>query len=238
MSLLLSIVPITVVLLMIAGAIFAFKPRKKKNNVGAKKIQWMLSGYLVLLVIATLLAITLLPAKYTAGEILSKREISEIEKAQSDMTDSINKGKFNEDDYKKAFVKKKSWSIPYSGAILNVSLSDEENFYSMVVVEQKNSNDGKIDAVYYMGRSIVDGIDITNKGKKPTFKVEDSRLIVGNPEVKEIKMAKFSTGFAFDQFSGKPGLFSLGHNSTHGLSVIHLKVPKGLEIKGFYTSVN
>ena len=236
MSLLLAIVPIIVVVLLLSGVLFAFKPKKKKPAMGVKKTKWIVGIYAVILIIATLLSFILPVDRNTAGKGLSKSDVDKIQKVQDSIYGSISNGRFKEQEFKSALIKKKSWSFPFDEKTLTFSKGDSDNFSPSILVEKTNNNE--IQAVYYVGKAIVDGIDVTDEISSPTINLNHSTLIFGNPDAKEVKLAKFSTAFSFDQFSGKPTIFNHESYGIFGIDILYLKVPKDVQITGDYQPVN
>ncbi|MDR7074364.1 hypothetical protein [Fictibacillus barbaricus] len=236
MSLLLAIVPIIVVVLLLSGILFAFKPKKKKPVMGVKKTKWIVGSYAVILIIATVLSFLLPIDRNTAGKSLSKSEVDKIQKVQDSIYGSISNGRFKEQEFKGALIKKKSWSFPFNEKALTFSLRNPDNFSPSILVEKTNARE--IQGIYYVGKAIVDGIDVTDKISSPTIHLNHSSLIIGNPDAKEVKFAKFSTAFSFDQFSGKPTVFNHESYGIFGIDILYLKVPKNVQITGDYHPVN
>jgi hypothetical protein len=234
-----SVLPLLIVIVLISGVVFVFKSKKKtKSYMGSKKIKWLLGIYVIILFIAGLLSFIVLPGKLNIREQLSEDEIHKYQQAQDRVYESINNGRFSADDYKDVLMKKNTYSFQYDQEELKVSFMNEEQVGATVLVEQKKNDDGKLEAVYYTGRFIIDGVDISQLVTAPSIQLEENSLKVGSINMEEIKMAKLSAGLPFNQFSRDARSFSDGHYSYGEAAVLYLKVPKGVMVSGFYMSVN
>jgi uncharacterized protein (UPF0333 family) len=233
---LISLLPILIVILLAAGiGTYAFKSNKKRHR-NHKKMKWVVGGYFIIILVATVVPFNFFLAENTESRVFSKDEMSQQEAAENKIIDSAINGKLPK--LEGVYTEKESWSFSFNGKDIKISNKDQQDYYATVFVISKPEDDGIIEAAHYMGKMIVDGVDFTEEKGSPDIEVEESALRIKAPEHVEVKFTKFSEGFVFDQFTGRQSMFSRSYFSVQGNEFILLKVPKSLRVSGDFNYVN
>jgi hypothetical protein len=224
-----SFLPILIVFIIVAFGIGIMRSNTKVS-LGTKKIRWILGGYTIILVIATVISLSILPDHKNDQKVATAAEMTKIEDAQTKAIDNLYSG--NVVDLDQVFSQKKKWSFPFNKKSLDIVLKEGETGIMSVFAERKNANDGEIEASYYVGKSYIDGVDFTDKVHSPELVLNGQQLTVNNPALVTVSFSRFSPGFAYSQFS-KGGHFSQeNRSSVIGRDFILLKVPNDIEING------
>ncbi|ANC75622.1 hypothetical protein ABE65_001690 [Fictibacillus phosphorivorans] len=231
---------INIALLFVIFVIFAFGigiiKSSTRVNLGTRKIRWILGGYTIILAIATVISLSVLPSYKNDQKVATAAEMNKIENAQNRAVNNLYSG--NLDDLDQAFSEKKKWSFPFNEKSLDIVLTEGETGIMSVFAERKNTNDGEIEASYFVGKSYIDGVDFTNELHPPELLLNGQQLTVNNPTLVTVSFSRFSPGFAYSQFS-KGGHFSQeNRSSVIGRDFILLKVPNEIEIKGDINWIN
>jgi hypothetical protein len=233
---LISLLPILIVILLVAGiGTYAFKSNKKRHR-NPKKMKWVVGGYFILTLVAAVLSYTVFPAEKTESKVISKEKTIQHDEAQSKIINSAINGRLP--DLDGVFTEKESWNFSFSGKDLKVSNEGVQDYYANVFVISKPKDDGVIEATHYMGKIIIDGVDFTKRKGSPHINVNESTLRIKAPEHVDVNFTRFSEGFAFDQFTGRQSMFSRSYFSVHGNDFILLKVPKSVKVNGDFNYVN
>ncbi|MGA4721463.1 hypothetical protein [Fictibacillus nanhaiensis] len=230
-----SFLPILIVFIIVAFGIGIMRSNTKVS-LGTKKIRWILSGYTIILAIATVISLFILPNHKNDEKIATADEMNKIENAQNRAVNNLYSG--NLDDLDKAFSEKKKWSFSFDKKSLDIVLTEGETGIMSVFAERKSENDGEIEATYHVGKSYIDGVDFTDKVNSPELLLNGQQLTVNNPALVTVSFSRFSPGFAYSQFS-KGGHFSQeNRSSVIGRDFILLKVPNDIEINGDISWIN
>jgi hypothetical protein len=110
-----------------------------------------------------------------------------------------------------AFVLKR-WEFPFSGNLLNVELSEND----LVIVERKESADGRIEAVNYATKTVVELIDFSEMMMPYRLTLGGNVLKVMAPQPLKIEMWAFSKEFAVRQILGESGASESDADSVPG----------------------
>ncbi|CAH2715801.1 hypothetical protein BACCIP111895_02985 [Neobacillus rhizosphaerae] len=226
-----GMIPLLIIVIIVIG-ILVFSTRTRNKMVHKKgkfsysqRVYWLLSGYVVILLICLILN-AVQPVKIMDG--LKKVNTADLERESLNLYDAAVEGSINQEGSK--FLRKK-WNFNYQGQQLNLAVIQDENIDAMVVVEKKNNNDGKIEAEFYQTRSSYNGMDITELANLPGMELAGDQLTLLNPKRSEIKFSQFGNTFNIKQFTGEPSLFSEHHSEfSGGQRIIYLRIPKDLEL--------
>ncbi|XXM73018.1 hypothetical protein ACQ0QQ_03720 [Lysinibacillus sphaericus] len=229
MNMLWMFLPILIILLMTAGvAVFLGKMVRK----GPKTTRWIVGGYTLILLAAAIISFSMTPENVQESSPASAKEIKRVDRGQMDVMDAAHSGRLI--DLEGLFTSKKSWTFPYDGEKLKIEYSnDEEGSGVMVFVQQKETEDGIMEAVYYTGNAFVDGMDMTEEKLPAGLELQGGVLTVREPGLSHVNITMFSPGFPYQQFSdSKTGLFADHHGMGFGQDFILLKVPQSVKVEG------
>ncbi|MDF2858836.1 MAG: hypothetical protein K0Q87_4687 [Neobacillus sp.] len=222
-----SIVPLLIIIIPIIA--IAVKNMKRTGNKSGKfiysmRVRWVVSGYIILLLISMGVE-AILPVQAENEENIV--DFKELDLESIDLYSAAIEGRIAEED--RSYIRKE-WNLNYEGDTLTVASQNDEYLETQIVVERKKDNDGKIEAVYYSTRSMVNNMDFTERIKPPGLKLADEILMVSNPIKVKLKYIQFQNVFPIKQFSGEDTFFE-GHNTSyHGQSILYLRIPNNLEL--------
>lgn len=190
--------------------------------VHVKSLKWVWGIYISFLLLAVAILYLLprtgfLPSATARSDIFSK------------VFEAAQKGRL---DHTKGLIAKRQWSFTSSGDLLTLTNDSD----TMIMVQRKSGNDGKIDAAYYPGQCIAyfgaqgiqNRIDFSNMIEPPSLVLEDNKLTVTNPHPYYIDLAIFKPDFTVSQFSS--GNTASGSGSDLPGGVILLRIPKNLKL--------
>jgi hypothetical protein len=229
MNMLWMFLPILIILLLVAGVAVLIG---KMVRGGPKKTRWMVGGYTLILLAAAIVSFSVAPKNVQKSRPANSDEIERIDRAQMNVMDAAHSGRLM--DLEGVFTSKKSWSFPYDNQKLEIEHSgDEESAGIMVFVQQKDREDGVIEAVHYTGNVFVDGMDMTKEKAPAGLDLQGSVLMVREPGMVHVNVTMLSPGFPYQQFSdSKTGLFADHHGMGFGQDFILLKVPASVKVEG------
>lgn len=209
--------------------------RRFRLYMNVRRIIWLLAGYGLLLLIATVIAYAVSP------EITAELEIpyAELEKEYQAFYQAVHEGDI---EAIKAYSNmEKHWEFPYTDKQLTVTNGENEHVAGRILVERKQVNDGLIEASVYRSRSVT-----TSKGaytidfsdEIPLFDLElaDGTLSMSKSEKIELTYATFKKEFTINQFTGEGGR-GFGSATFWGEHVLYLQIPKDLELDSQYFDV-
>jgi len=199
------------------------KKGTKSKNYYSKKVSWFLGGYIALLVFCMVL-VTALPNR----DMVQRKMVKEgdLEKESTALYNSALEGKI--DKTGKKYLTKR-WSFEYQDRKLNIAVENHESFNTGIVVERKNTNDNKIEAVYYKSRSSINGIEVTGRIKPIDIKLARNTLTITKQSMVKIQFSQFENVFSINQFTGGK-MFYHESNFYEGQSILYLRIPKKLEL--------
>lgn len=189
------------------------------------KIQfWLIAGY-ILLLLASPVVIQMLPKENFADERIKKVSEKDLY-VQADLY-TIAQGASPE-QIKGVFVLEQ-WEFPYNGSMLNVVVRPLYEYDAVIVVERKDSADGKIEAVNYASKPIVELLDLSEIMKPHKVALDGNVLKVTAPEFLQIELGVFRNEFVISQILGDTELESAPWR--HGSQLIYLRVPADVEVQ-------
>jgi hypothetical protein len=221
-----SIVPLLIIIILIIA--IAVNNMKRTKNKGGKyiysiRVRWVVSGYIILLLISMGVE-AILPVQAESEEKIV--DFNELDLESIDLYSAAIEGRIAEAD--RSYIRKE-WNLNYEGETLTVASQSDEYLETQIVVERKKDNDGKIEAVYYSTRSMVNDMDFTDRINPPGLKLADDILMVSNPIKVKLKYIQFQNVFSVNQFTGEDTFFEHS-TSYHGQSILYIRIPNNLEL--------
>lgn len=189
---------------------------------------WLTAGYILLLLVSPAIVGILPEGKFADAKMktVSKKELFNQEdlytlalEARPEQTEGV-------------FVLEQ-WEFPYDGSMINVVERPEHEYSAAIIVERNDSADGKIEAVDYATKTIVEMIDFSERMKPHRVALDGNVLKVTAPERLDVELGKFSREFVVSQILGDamPESDPFGHFTIHGSQLLYLRVPAGLEVQ-------
>lgn len=219
MSLLASIGPIILLIIMALLLRFPVQYVRKHNSFFMKKINWFIGGYLLLLLIAVIV-FAFIPKEEAFGE---KKEVeARVLKELKEFHDALSSGDLEQ--VSSNLVGKKN-DFTYQQKSLSIQIYDDQWFGLSIVVEQKESADGVVEASVYKSNIYYQQVDITDL--VPAFKVDlqDDTLMIYAPDYNELKLEKVMNSFPIRQFTGERMMSE--SMDLSGDMVLYVRIPKG-----------
>ena len=218
--------------LLLVGLIVLIK--RLCGKVYYKKTQWILSGYIAILLVSFVFVHMLSKDEFLQGEIAGQNDTGVTGQEYQEFHNAAEEGRL--DQVENAY-KNKEWSFEYTGEQLEIVPADK-GFNIRVIVKNKDIDDGIIDAASFTGRSIINGIDYTDKIKPPEVTLEGSQLKITKSESLRIELARFDRDFTVKQFL-PGGRINNNHRSSMSIShggapVLYIQVPKSVRVDGDY----
>ncbi|WP_042348437.1 hypothetical protein [Bacillus massiliigorillae] len=222
MALLNSILPIVILLIFALLFRYLVQYLRRNNNVFSKKLMWFLSGYLLLLIIATFISIFI-----PKHELTKHKEAfeSKVAKEISQFKNDLLQGNLQQID---SNLIKSSYEFEWKENVLQIQEIQNQFLEMPIYIEEKERNDHLIEAMMYTSKHYYQDIDITDEIKPIEMELRDNTLFITLVR-SEIKLSKMTAGFPIRQFTGE-SVFN-DHNDSIGQSVIYIKVPKGVKIE-------
>jgi hypothetical protein len=224
-----NFLPILIILVIVFGivSLVARIMKKTVNRKGkysySKRVRGVFFGYLAILLIC-LVVNSLLPVKgRTDWKVV---RIEDLEKESTDLHDAAIKGRIDQVDDK---FRIKKWNFVYHDAKLTTTVKNNKFLNTQVVIERKETNDDKIEAVYYKTRSSMNNMDITSKYNPIDLKLVGDHLNLMPPPKSKMKFTEFANVFSVNQFTGEKS-FSHSTDFFEGQSVLYLRIPKNLQL--------
>jgi hypothetical protein len=124
----------------------------------------------------------------------------------------------------------KQWEFAFSGGQLSIDTDEYANV--PVFVKRKEVNDGKIEAVNYATRTIIQRVDVTDGIKPPIIALEGNRLMKIEPEEYRLEIVRFQKEFLTGkllQDGGQPGNDHIS-NSVFGANILYVQIPRDVEV--------
>lgn len=196
------------------------------RNVGRiiprRNLPWILGGYLIIL-LAAVLFLPMLP-KENFPTAVSEEVRTQAQRGHVDLQQAALAGRPEQID---GAAKLKQWDFAFSGNQLQVTGADNSSGV-MIIADQKDTNDGKIEVISYATKTILEGIDVTKDIKLPKVSLEGNILEITMPEQYRVEIAKFSKDFVMTQLTraGK----EQGTQNIIGAQVLYLRIPQKVQI--------
>lgn len=213
--------PFIVVFGLIGLVVFSFNQLGSRRNkyIHRKNVYWMLGGYVVVLLISTVLflSIPIQPNTHFAAETDHGYPYLESITSQELLDKASN-----------FIVNEKQFS--YEKDYLNIHLNTSEDRYHhfRVLVERKNENDQMIEAVIYQTPTFINDWNITEYIEPIDVDVSLSALLIDNIW-KGFSYASFKPEFPFSQFDEDRQPMFEG-NIRYGQELLFLRIPKDVDI--------
>ncbi|WP_456272519.1 hypothetical protein [Bacillus sp. AK031] len=218
-------------LILIGGIIMGAAVLIKRQAGGilrGKRINWLLSGYLVILIAATIFSYTLPSERAFQGEVLTDKELKKEQEEKGKFMTLARGGKIHEAE---GAVLLKDWEFSLDGKELTVPVSNS-NYYLPVLVEIKEAEDGVVEAAHFTTKSFISNVDVTSEINSPSIEIKDGTFRMYPPAPIDLKLAKFSQPLPFHQFSEDYTSMFGDLDPFHGSEVIYLKVPSDIIVNG------
>jgi len=186
----------------------------------AKRTYWMLGGYLMILLIATVAYLS-----------IPKEEQVYSEQVVPDnpffLVDLVYGGKSL--DEAEMYIQKQ-WKLPYDQHELQIVLqnNDDIDFDALISVERKVEDDGIVEITHYKTPIIVEGVDITEFMDPVEVELSSTGLEIIGLERVEIKLNAYRNDFPVRQFTEENWWLDMEHAS--GRHVLSLRIPSSLQI--------
>ncbi|WP_456276280.1 hypothetical protein [Bacillus sp. AK128] len=210
----------------------AFSPMLKSKRIGflAKvNLKW-LSGVYCLILLVSLLTFYLLPSdifSYTDEEF-GKLNLDDVDYNTNIIYDALYKGKIEEVEEVNI---NEQWEFSYSGELLTINMNEDQT--SMLVIAERSSElNGKIEATHYTSKAFIQGIDFSDQLHPPTVELDGEELNIKDPESIELKFFKLQKEFVMNQFDPNKKDNQFVMESSVGVNVLYIKIPKDLGLVG------
>ncbi|UOE96203.1 hypothetical protein [Alkalihalobacillus sp. LMS39] len=223
MNLLLFLLMPIVLIFVITMGIYAVKREHKPKPVffTGKKIKWLFSFYVIVLVIGCITAFFIPVKQVNSVETYTDEENT---KATEEFYDNVYSGQI-EDIENIQQLQYEQFS--YQGSELHMKLQEDEFIDEVIVVEQKQTNDELVEVAYYSTRTLASDAVYS---QTPFFVTqEQNTLLFSFPEQVEIEFAATKQPFTVSQFSGEDW-FSYSYRHLIGQNVIYVKIPKDVQL--------
>lgn len=206
-----AFIPIAII---VALPILFFLLKAKTKYFTVKITHWLLIIYTGVLLLSLGVFIFIQPDQHVA-EVADEEEWFDIGGA-------IHSGKKIDSKY---LLDKTSFD--YTENTLYMASSYME-YGSVIYVERKNEDDGKIDVHMYGNGLNVEGIDLSEKIIKPSIRLKDETLSIVYPEYQEINVALVKNEFTINQFTGDS---KMGMGYSQESPILYIKIPHNLGVK-------
>ncbi|MDD3654639.1 MAG: hypothetical protein PHO01_10720, partial [Desulfotomaculaceae bacterium] len=123
------------------------------------------------------------------------------------------------------------WEFPFNGSLINVELPEHELL--TIVAERKDRADGKMEAVSYATKTIVELNDFSfpEVMKPHRVTLAGNVLHVDAPEQLNLEVRTFRREFVVSQILGESARFKPHSMSTAGSQLLYLRIPAGVEVQ-------
>ncbi|WP_147534558.1 hypothetical protein [Bacillus marasmi] len=216
------ILPILIILFLV-GVPMAIMKLFSRNSFFKQWFRIMLAGYLAILLVGTVLVFTLPMESNISGKIVQS-ERPEMEYV--DLYEVALQGKLDDEKYA---LKQKEWSFDFKGDALELKAEVEGQFFTSIVVEKTDAADGKINAIFYKGKTYMNNWDVTAATKPARLILDGNTLMLGNPEHVQLEFSDFRNAFPVAQFTKERSIMQ-GGNFFSNQDLLYLKIPKSTKI--------
>jgi hypothetical protein len=225
---------IIILLILIIGAVVSqLTKSKRKTWIGMKTTRLLLLGYGGLLILLGGASV-ILPMNNSSLKMLSEEEIEQTLKLQDEIINQAYRGTFKAEDGIDAV---KKWTYQFKEEELIITPINSHSV--QVFIEKSPDIKEEIEVIHYVGKTVVNGFDITEKRGAVELDLSSNVLEIKNPPQVAVKLAEVSNGFPFQQFSKeKVELYPSDSFGNIGMDVLYIKAPVGLKIDGQALYVN
>jgi hypothetical protein len=194
--------------------------------VSSLKIKWLLGGYGILLLSATILFFLHPTVKADYNGSGSTNRSGEVVENPSQLYDAALEGRIDQEE---AVLKKNQWSFDLSDNQMHISFNGYKNDY-FLVAEKSNEMDGQVEVTHYATRSVFNEVDITDQMPSPEVQKDGNMIKISSPST-HLKFLKIDNEYPIAQFRGeKSSSLSYYSYSNMGHNVLYIKVPSDVEI--------
>jgi hypothetical protein len=224
---------IILIILIVGAVVFLFTKSKKKTWIGMKTTRMLLLVYGVLLILLGGASV-IVPINSSSLKMMSEEEIEQTLKLQDEIINQAYRGTFKDEDGIDAV---KKWTFPFKSEELIITPINSHSV--QVFIEKSPDIKEEIEVIHYVGKTVVNGFDITEKRGAVELDLSSNVLEIKNPPQVAVKLAEVSNGFPFQQFSKeKVELYPSDSFGNIGMDVLYIKAPVGLKIDGQALYVN
>ncbi|MCW3489050.1 hypothetical protein [Dethiobacter alkaliphilus] len=216
-------------LLPILLVLFVMLLKNAGKNLGQRKQKWILAGYGLILV-TSLLILPFLPQGSLHGEQgVGDETIDRARDARDTFYSAVMEGR--PEGVEGAYVIEK-WSFPLADNNLTITAPQGEWFNDLLVVEKTEDLTDRIELTYYVTRTIVNHIDVTDSLQPPGVSLENGRLLLNEFNL-AIQLSQFQREFIVAQLLGeeKENRWLNQGGSSVGAEALYLRVPKDTQIE-------
>jgi hypothetical protein len=214
---------IGVLLLLLIVVILSTQAGKKLHVIiSAKKNIWILGGYILLLLVSTVV-FHLLPKENfivgnasTTGTSVSEHGFYLFEKL------------INKEEIEKEFVKEKNMYVYEGSELLLKGYGYGQHEYDIMLERVPDLYD-QIEVTIYTAAAKINGVDVSDQIPSPSYHFKEESFAVEKPLPVIITMSYLNKEFPFKQYSGDKWM-DYGSGSSFSYPIIYLRVPKGLEV--------
>ncbi|MBP1934541.1 hypothetical protein [Ammoniphilus resinae] len=203
------------IVLLILIIIFFIKFGKTSRKV----THWILSIYMAVLVVATVLV------PLMTDNTINQKKVDqlEIDRLWNEVDKKLSQGQIDQVDAEYVLVET-NFDV---GHLKTLKLQSNKVNSTRVLIERKPSNDEKVDAFIFRKGLIINDYDFSDQLKPYHLELVDQTLRITSSQ-QEINLAISSNPFPIRQFTGES--IMRGHSSAHGDQVIYLRIPHDLEV--------
>jgi hypothetical protein len=209
--------------LIILFFIFAFMLKVWRRYVTVKITHWLLMVYTAILIIA--LAVT----PFISTDFPARAEGKED--SWLDLFNFLQNGDFEQID--PDYIAQ-SEVFDYDHPTVRIASNREEDS-TLIFVERKDTNDGKIEGFVYNTGFNVNGYQFTDILAPIQLELNNDTLEVNHPAIQNVKIAIAKKEFPITQFNGqqRTNVTTMGPDNQ----AIYLRIPADLEISNKYSNV-
>ncbi|MBM7660210.1 hypothetical protein JOC85_000977 [Bacillus mesophilus] len=210
----------------------AFSPIIKWKRIGffsKLNTKWM-SGVYCLLLLISFTIFYLLPSDIYSysDEEFGSLSPNDVEYDTNAIYDALYKGKIEQTE---GVNTNETWEFFYSGDQLSINMNEDPTSM-LIIAERSDELKGKIEATHYTSKAFIQGLDFSDELHPPYVKLEGETLIIQEPAPLELDYYKLQKEFVITQFDSNKKDHRYIMETSIGVNVLYLKIPKDLEIIG------
>lgn len=214
--------PLLILLVVVGSVFFLVKWSKSRNRKYeyAKRIHWMLGSYLIVLLIASGVYLTIPKQGHIHSEQTSQDNIPNLAAL-------VYEGKSLDDAH---MYIQRQWELPYEQNQLQIvgSYEDYVDFNVLISVERKSEDDGIIEVTHYRTPIIVEGMDVTEFMDPLQIDLLSTTLNITGLERVEVKLSSYRNDFPIRQFTEENWWWDWEYEFSR--QVLLLRIPKSMQI--------
>lgn len=218
---------IILILIVFTAAFLLFKDRVifRGRFRYVTEVKWMLSCYLFIILVATLVSYVLPQDElsYAQEDGFAQFEGEEYEFFYN-IVEEARAGKL---ELLEELPKTGEWKLDFNGKQLELEKMDGD-FHVSIIVEKTNKLQNSIQVIQYSNRTIIDGLDVTEKVEPLHVRLTGARLLVDAGEQQTLDITKFTKEMMIKQFTGKEK--QRGSHAFIGAQILHVQIPEDMEL--------